>query len=178
MKKSFAIFTTMLAACIISISASAQSSKLKMELSYNISAPLGSFKNDYINKTSFRGATGELSYTFNPKFSLGLNTGYQSYYQKYDRATYKLEEGQTVSAVLTNKMDITPVLLRGTFFPMGANLAAKIQPYVSAGAGVNLVTYGQYLGQFGGTETSSPFAAQLGAGLKIPFGNSYNQTGI
>lgn len=177
MKKRFVIFTTILAASIISIAASAQS-KVKMELSYNISAPVGSFKNDYISQTSFRGATGEISYIFNPKFSLGLQSGYQNYYQKYDRAVYKLDGDQTVSAVLTNSMDITPVLLRGTFSPLGNHASAKLQPYVSAGAGVNLVNYGQYLGQFGGTEASSPFAAQLGAGLQIPFGSSRNQTGF
>ena len=177
MKKRVVILMTMFAACIISVSASAQD-KFKMELGYNISVPTGSFKNDYINKTSFRGATGELSYTFNPRFSLGLNSGYQNYYQKYDRQLYKLDGSQTVSAVLTNSMDIVPVLLRGTFYPLGNSVTAIVQPYVSVGAGVNLVTYGQYLGEFGGTESSAAFAAQAGAGIKIPFGNKLNQNGI
>jgi opacity protein-like surface antigen len=177
MKKASLIFTTILAVCAFSISASAQS-KLKLELDYNVSIPTGSFKSDFINKTSYRGGTGELSYTISPKFSAGLFTGYQNYNQKYDRATYKLADGQTVSAVVTNALDITPLLLRGTFFPTGANTEAKIQPYVSAGAGVNLVNYEQYLGQFGGSESSAAFAAQVGAGIKIPFGRSYNQTGI
>ena len=177
MKKNFVIFTTILAACITGISASAQG-KLKMELGYNISSPIGSFKNDYVNTTSFRGAIGELSYAVNPKFSVGLQSGYQNYYQKYDRSTYKLENGQTLSAVITNSMDITPLILKGTFYPVGSNVTAKVQPYVSAGAGINLVSYGQYLGQFGGTEASTPFAAQVGAGLQILFGKSINQTGI
>ena len=164
-------------ACVIMTEASAQQ-KLKMELSYNVSAPVGSFKNDYINKTSFKGGSGEISYAFNPKFSLGLHSGYQSYYQKYDRQVYKLDGNQTVSAVVSNSMDVVPFILRGTFFPMGTNAAAKIQPYISAGAGINMVNYSQYLGEFGGTEASSPFAAQAGAGIKIPFGNSYNQTAI
>jgi hypothetical protein len=175
MKKSIVIFMSMIAVCMLSLSASAQQ-KLKMELSYNISSPMGSFKNDFINKTSYRGGSGELSYTFNPKFSLGLHSGFQSYYQKYDRQVYKLQGNQTVSAVVSNTMDIVPVMLRGTFLPMGTTATAKVQPYISAGAGVNLVNYGQYLGQFGGTESSSAFAAQAGAGVKIPFGNRYNQT--
>lgn len=72
-------------------------------------------------------------------------------------------------------MDIVPLLLRGTFYPLGASANALIQPYISAGAGINLVNYGQYLGEFGGTEASTAFAAQGGAGIKIPFGN---QNGI
>ncbi|HKG67529.1 MAG TPA: hypothetical protein VKA92_01580, partial [Segetibacter sp.] len=82
MKKRVVILMTIFAVCIFTISASAQN-KIKMELSYNISTPMGSFKNDYISKTSFRGATGEISYTFSPKFSLGLQSGYQNYYEKF-----------------------------------------------------------------------------------------------
>jgi hypothetical protein len=175
MKKNFVIFMTMIAACMITMSASAQE-KLKMELNYNISAPVGSFKNDFINKTSFRGGTGEISYAINPKFSLGLHSGFQSYYQKYDRQVYKLNGNQTVSAVVSNTLDIVPLLLRGTFFPLGSSETAKIQPYISAGAGISMVNYGQYLGEFGGTQSSGPFTAQVGAGIKIPFGSRYNQT--
>jgi hypothetical protein len=177
MKKRIVILVTMFAACMISISAFSQN-KLKMELSYNVSVPMGSFKTDYIGKTSFRGGIGEISYTFNPKFSLGLQSGYQNYYQKYGRQVYKLDGNQTVSAVLSNTMDIVPLLLHGTYYPMGASATAIVQPYVSAGAGVNLINYGQYLGEFGGNEASTAFALQGGAGIKIPFGNSVNQNGI
>ncbi len=177
MKKTFILVMALCAASVISLSASAQN-KLKMELSYNVSSPLGSFKNDFIKNTSYRGATGELSYAINPKFSLGLNSGYQSYYQKYDRQTYKLDGNQVVSAVVTNTMDVMPLILRGTYYPLGAYTTAKIQPYVSAGAGVNLVTYGQYLGEFGGNQTNAAFGAQAGAGLVIPVGSSLNRPGF
>jgi hypothetical protein len=160
---------------MFSLSASAQQ-KLKMEFGYNISAPLGSFKNDFIGNTSYKGGYGELSYTINPKFSLGLYSGFQSYYQKYDRQVYKLQGNQAVSAVVSNTLEIVPVMLRGTFSPWGASATAKVQPYISAAAGVSLVNYGQYLGEFGGTQASGAFAAQAGAGIKIPFGNRYNQT--
>src|SRR5689334_25070205 len=113
MKKNISIFLSIMAVCMFSLSASAQQ-RLKMELDYNISSPLGSLKNDFINKTSFRGGSGELSYTFSPKFSLGLHSGFQSYYQKYDRQVYKLSGNQTVSAVVSNTMEIVPVMLRGT----------------------------------------------------------------
>lgn len=175
MKKTAVILATLFSALVCGISANAQD-RLKMELSYNVSSPLGSFKNDYISKTSFRGGTGEISYTINPKFSLGLNSGYQNYYQKYSRQLYSLEKNQTVSAVLTNSMDIVPLLLRGTYYPYGNNASAKVQPYVSAGAGVNLINYGQYLGEFGGFQSSSAFAAQAGAGILVPFGQKRNQT--
>lgn len=177
MKNRVVILIAMFAACLMSKSAFSQN-KFKLELGYNISVPLGSFKNDYINKTSFRGGIGEISYTFNPKISLGLQSGYQNYYQKYPRQIYKLDGNQTVSAVLTNSMDIVPVLVRGTFYPLGANATAIVQPYVSGGAGIDLINYGQYLGEVGGTEASTAFALQGGAGVKIPFGDRINQNGI
>jgi hypothetical protein len=176
MKKTVIVLMAVVATCVFSVSSFAQN-KLKMELSYNISTPLGSFKNDYINKTSFRGGTGEISYTINPKFSVGLSSGYQNYYQKYDRQLYKLEGNQTVSAVLTNSLDVIPVIARATFYPL-ANNSAKVQPYINAGAGVDLVNYSQYLGEFGGSSSSAAFAAQAGAGVLIPVSKNANQTAI
>lgn len=142
MKKKVSLIVTVVALSIMSFTASAQE-KLKLELGYNVSAPVGSFKNDFINKTSFRGGSGEISYAISPKWSVGLHSGFQSYYQKYDRQVYKLQGNETVSAVVSNTIDVIPLLVRGTFFPLGAVENAKIQPYVSAGAGVNLVNYGQ-----------------------------------
>ncbi len=89
-----------------------------------------------------------------------------------------MEGNQTVSAVVSNSMDVLPVLLRGTFYPLGTNASAVIQPYVSAGAGVNLVNYGQFLGEFGGYQSSGAFAADAGTGILITFGQKVNQKGI
>ncbi len=75
-------------------------------------------------------------------------------------------------------MDIVPVLLRGTFYPLGNRETARVQPYVSGGAGVNFVNYGQYLGEFGGVQSAPAFAAQAGAGILIPFGKRLNQTAV
>lgn len=169
MKKRVLVLAAFVAFCLISVCATAQE-RLKMELSYNVSVPVGGFKSDYIGKTSGRGGVGEIKYAITPKFSLGLMAGYQNYYQKYDRNLYKLEGNQVVSAVLTNNMDVMPLLLRGTYFPTGSNERAVVQPYFSLATGVNFVNYGQYLGEFGSTKSSTAFAAQAGAGIQIPVG--------
>src|SRR5687768_5152255 len=75
-------------------------SNVKMKLNYNIGMPVGNFKSNYISSPSYRGASGELGYWFSPKTALGLNVGYQSFYQKFPRQTYKMEGNQTISAVL------------------------------------------------------------------------------
>jgi len=175
MKKWILMMIVIFAAGFISVSASAQE-KLKMEIGYNISAPLGSFKSNYISNTSFRGLTGGISYAVNPKFSVGLHSGYQSYYQKYGRQFYKTDVNETTSAVVTNTMEVLPLIVRGTYFPKAGS--SSIQPYVSAGAGVNLVNYSQYFGQFADNQASFLIAAQTGAGVLIPFKNKFNQAGF
>src|SRR5687767_4551384 len=80
----------------------AQSRTLQLDLNYSISIPSGSFKEDAVDKASFRGFTANLLYNINDHISVGFGTGYQDFYQKYPRAVYKLQEGGEVSAVLTN----------------------------------------------------------------------------
>jgi hypothetical protein len=164
---------------VLATGAFAQSSdnKLRMKLNYNIAMPIGSFKSDYIGNTSFNGAGGEIGYWFNPRVGLGLNVGYQSFYQKYARLTYKTGDNESISAVLSNTIEQVPVMLKGTFAPM-ANTTAKVQPYVSAGAGINLVNYQQYFGQFSNSDASSAFTAQAGAGFMVPFGSSLHNAAL
>lgn len=175
-KKILTLFTLVLV-FVLANEAVAQS-RFRVELGYNVSKPLGSFKDDFISDASLRGLTGELSYIISPKFSMGLNLGYQNYYQKYPREVYKLDDNQTISAVVSNTMDIMPFQIRGTYYPIGESETAVVQPYVSAGAGLSIVNYGQYLGEFGGNESAAPFGAQLGLGVRIPFGKGINQTGL
>ena len=145
--------------------------KVKMKLNYNVAIPVGSLKNDYVNKTSFRGVSGEIGYWFNPKFSLGLGVGFQSFYQKYDRQVYKLDNNQTISAVVSNTLEVMPVTINGTYVPL-AGSGNLIQPYVSVGAGLNLINYRQYLGEFSDGDPSSGFTANAGAGVMIPVGRT------
>lgn len=161
------------AACLLlalgSTAAKAQSGELKLDLNYNYSLPLGSFKSDLISKGSGRGFTGALQYGINNKWAAGLGVGYQDYYQKYPRAVYPLDKTQSVSAVLTNSIQVTPVMAKGAFMPMGGKGA--VQPYISVGAGAGIVDFKQYLGEFtSNSKTSASFAAQAGAGVLIPFG--------
>ncbi len=176
--KKLAIVLSVLASVLITSGTFAQATnKWKLQLGYNISAPLGSFKNDFISNTSFRGGVGEISYTINPKVSVGLASGYQDYYQKYGRGVYHTQGNELVSAVISNSMQIVPVLLKGTFSPMG-NTTSLIKPYLSAGAGVNMVNYRQYLGEFPTSDASGAFAAQAGLGVLIPFNKNNTDTGF
>jgi outer membrane protein W len=174
MKRIIIVMFVLGAAVTLPQNVSAQE-KFKMEINYNVALPTGSFKNDFIENTSYRGITGEVKYQFNPKFSLGLQSGFQNFYQKYPRQEYKLENNQTISAVVTNNLEIVPVLVKGTYYPTGNS--KTIVPYLSGAAGVNIINFEQYVGEFGGTDVSLGAAVQAGAGIKIPFGTR-KQNGI
>lgn len=141
---------------------------LKLDLNYNYSIPLGSFKNDMISDASPRGVTGAFMYGVNNKWSAGVQFGYQDYYQKYPRAIYKTGDNEETSAVLTNSIQTIPVIAKGVFKPLGGT-NAFIQPYISAGAGISMIDFKQYLGEFGSQRTSGSFTAQAGAGIMVPF---------
>lgn len=142
---------------------------LKFELNYNYAIPLGSFKSDIISNASPRGVTGALMYGINNKWSAGVQFGYQDFYQKYPRDLYKTGDNEVTSAVLTNSIQQVPILAKGVFKPFGGT-KAFVQPYISAGAGISVMDFKQYLGEFGSSVNSGSFTAQGGVGVMIPFG--------
>ena len=151
----------------------AQQGVTKLNLGYNIASPLGSFK-DEVNKTSARGWTASVLYGITDKISVGLGTGYQDFYQKYPRANYKLVEGGDISAVVSNSIQVVPILATGqyNFIPDG-----PVQPYAGVGVGGNLVFYRQFLGEFSNSKTKFGFAVRPEAGVYIPFGRQ-SRSGI
>lgn len=152
-----------------SLAASAQKGNLKLGLNYNYSLPVSGFNTDLISNSSSRGFEGSLMYGFTNKLQGGLSFGFQDYYQKYPRDTYPLGKTQDVSAVISNSIQTTPVMLKVKYAPL--NIVA-VKPYVSLGAGVNIIDFKQYLGEFGSSETNAGFVAQGGLGVIVPFGRT------
>jgi len=141
---------------------------LKFDLNYNYSLPLGSFKNDIISNGSPRGATGAFMYGISNKWSAGIQLGYQDFYQRYPRDIYKTGDNEVTSAVLTNSIQQLPLIAKAVFKPLGGT-NKMLQPYISAGAGISMIDFKQYLGEFGSSSTSGSFTAQGGVGIMVPF---------
>lgn len=149
-----------------SLQATAQKQPLNLELNYNYSIPTGGFKNDIVSNNSPRGFMGSLMYPFSDKWAAGLSFGFQDYYQKYPRALYHLSKTQDISAVLSNSVQTTPVLLKVKYFPISQSF---VKPYLSLAAGGNIIDYKQYYGEFGNSQSSFGFRAEGGLGALIPF---------
>lgn len=163
------LFITVLSSICISHSALAQKGTLKLDINYNYSLPAGSFKSDLVSNNSPRGFMGGFFYSFSDKLSAGLAFGYQDFYQKYPRAVYSINKTQNISAVLSNSIQQTPLLIKAKYFPLAS---PYLKPYISLGAGANVIQFDQYLGEFNSGQTSVGFRAQGALGLMIPFSRS------
>lgn len=154
----------------------AQYGETKANIQYQYGLPLGSFKSDLISEPSPRGFSLDILYHFSPKWAVGGGFGYQDFYEKHPRELYKLADGSDISAVVTNTIQLIPLVAKGMFYPLADNNMA-LQPWISLGLGANLVTEGQYLGQFGGRNSSIHFTGQAGGGFKMAIGRN-KQAGI
>jgi len=158
--------------CILLVSQlNAQRGEVKLNIQYSYALPVGSFKSDVVSNGSPRGVTGDILYNVNNKLSVGLGLGFQDFYQKYPRALYNTGDKEVTSAVLSNSVQIIPLLAKAEFYPLGGK-QSMVQPYITAGAGLGITSFTQYLGEFGGSNNGGSFLAQGGAGIFVPFKKS------
>jgi opacity protein-like surface antigen len=160
------LLATVLLLFMIPAGVQAQERELQLDINYSINIPGNSFKNDAIDKNSYRGWTANLLYNFTPHISAGVGTGFQDFYQKYPRDVYKLSGGGDVSAVVTNSIQTVPILaqIQYRFLP-----GSVVQPYVGVGVGGNMILFDQYLGEFDNSQSNFKFAARPEVGLFVPF---------
>lgn len=144
--------------------------KTSLGVSYQYAVPTGAFKNNFIDKGSARGLSLDLMYAINPKWRLGGAISYQDFYQKDARQMYTLEDGSDLSAVQSNSIQTTPLMAKALYLPSPEK---QFQPYISVGAGVNLVQVNQMLGGFDNiNDVHTGFAAQGGLGVKYAVGKA------
>ena len=162
-------------ALVAPLSGKAQAERLTINVNYNVAMPSGSFHDNFISNTSYRGWTGNLLYAISNKVSVGFGTGFQDFYQKYPRDVYKLNDGSDISAVVSNSIQTLPLLLLAQYNLLPGK---GIQPYIGVGAGGNLVMYKQYLGEFASSSNKFKLAVRPEAGVFIPFRKDISAAGI
>ena len=166
--KKIRISLTIIAIIFMATGSYAQQGVTKVFVNYAAGFPLSSFK-DFVSDASYRGVDLRIMYGINDKVSIGFGTGFQDFYQKYPRQVYKLPDGSDISAVISNSVQTVPLLLRAqyNFLPMN-----KIQPFIGAGVGGDMVLYRQYLGEFADSRNKFAFQAQPEIGVFVPFRKS------
>jgi hypothetical protein len=161
-------------ACLLMIQGYAWSQQgvLKANINYGVGIPVGSFKT-VTNEVSPRGWNASVLYGVTDNLSLGLGTGYQDFYQRYPRQiTYT--SGSDLSAVVTNSVQVTPILLTGKY---RLSATGKIEPFAALGVGANFINYRKFYGEFADNRSTVGFAAQPELGVYIPF-TSAKRTGL
>jgi hypothetical protein len=138
---------------------------VRLGVNYTVGIPAGGLR-DLAKDVSPRGFDASLMVAINPQLELGLQGGFQDFYQRNPRAVFH-ESGSDLSAVVTNSIQVRPILAKGLYH-FGSS--GMIQPYAALGVGGNLISYTKYYGAFTEDKTSFGFAAQPELGLQIPIG--------
>jgi hypothetical protein len=172
MKKKI-VYTAFCLALVMCMNVLHAQQRVQMKIGYNIGMPVGSFKS-FMDKNSFRGYYGEVSYLLNDQWKIGLGVQNNDYYEKFPRAIYETKDG-TISAVVSNSIQTTPLLIKGSYELTKQSL---VRPYVGLGAGFNLITYSHYLGEFAENKSAFKPAVAAEAGVNIPFNKNSRASGI
>lgn len=158
---------------MLSLTAMSQQGDFRMTISLNAGIPTGDLR-ELTGNATLRSADVSVLYGINDKLSVGLWGSYSDFYEKFPRAVYQSGDGSDVSAVLSNSVQMIPVMasLRYSFTP-----GARIQPYAAGGVGGNIIIYKQYIGEYPSSDSKFGLAARPELGLYIPFRKG-GETGI
>jgi hypothetical protein len=159
--------------------ASSQKGTTKLDASYKVAVPMGNLRN-LISETSGRGWEAAILFGITDAASVGLQAGFQDFYQKYDRQVIH-GQGSAISAVITNSVQVIPLMVKGRYL-LAQN--STVQPYAALAVGGALVQYRKYYGQFADSRSKVGLAynyipykamdadglhhASLKAGVSIP----------
>lgn len=157
--------------CLLCFGAAGQQRILKLEAGYKAAMPMGNFKT-ITDKTSLNGWEAAFMYGLTDQISVGLQSGFQDFYQKYGRQVYH-GDGGDISAVITNSIQVIPLLLKGRYLFAEDGV---VQPFAALGIGGSLVQYRKYYGQFADSRSGFGFTVQPEAGVRIPVGQAKRTT--
>ena len=144
----------------------------KLNLNYQAGIP-GSNLKTMFNDPSYRGWSAAVLYGATDQLQVGLEAGFQDFYQKNARALYT-EGGSDISAVVTHSVQTIPIMVKGKYL---FTSEGTIRPFAGLGIGGNLIQYRKFYGQFSESDTKIGFAAQPELGVHVPVGRSGN-TGL
>ncbi|MEI6946171.1 outer membrane beta-barrel protein [Paraflavisolibacter sp. H34] len=146
--------------------ASAQQRRLTAGIGHTTGIPAGNFR-EITNKPSGRGFEVHLQYGVSDRLSVGAQTGFQDFYQKFPRQLLH-SPGSDVSAVISNSVQVIPLMAKGRY---RFTTAGAVEPYAALAVGGSLISYQQLYGEVTADQRSKVgFAAQPELGVRLPVG--------
>ena len=130
-------------------------------LTYPIGFPMGDH-HDYISKTSWRGINMEFLHHAKPGVAVGLETGWNVFYEKTDRQPYK-NGTTTITGVTFRYTNAVPILVESKWYPISDKKMTN--PYVGVGVGTLFVSRSTDFGLYRITNEAWQFCVRPEAGV-------------
>ena len=137
----------------------AQSSSFSIQYSIGF----GGNMNNYISSTSLRGATFEYKVNPSPNFSIGLDAGWNYFYER--RAYDSYTKGTlTLSGIQYRYSHSVPIFVTSSYYFSPGD---QINPFVGMGVGTMFVSRYTDMGIYRVTEDNWHFALKPEAGIRV-----------
>ena len=132
-------------------------------MTYPVSFPMGDH-HDYISNTSFRGFNMEFLHKAQPGIAVGIETGWNVFYQRVDKKDYT-KGTTTISGVQYRYTNTVPILAETKFYPTTSSKTTNA--YVGAGVGTLFVSRSTDFGLYRITTDAWQFCLRPEAGVVI-----------
>jgi hypothetical protein len=157
-------------ALIIGSSLGARAQNGGFTVSYPIAFPMGNL-HDYISKTSFRGISFEFNKKVKPQVTVGLETGWNVFYDNAGEQEYK-DQTATITGKQYRYTNSVPILVGAKYHPETGN--KNIAPYVGAGLGTLYSNRATDFGLYRITNETWQFCIRPEAGLVFKTSSGVN----
>jgi outer membrane protein W len=117
---------------------------------------------DYITKTSWRGISLEFLKHAKPGVAVGLETGWNVFYEKVEKQPYK-DGTTTITGITYRYTNAVPILVESKWYP--THETKTTNPYVGVGVGTLFVSRSTDFGLYRITTDSWQFCVRPEAGV-------------
>jgi hypothetical protein len=136
-------------------------------ISYPIAFPMGNL-HDYISSTSFRGITLEFNKKVGPQKTVGLETGWNVFYQHVDSKTYN-EGTASITGVQYRYTNSVPIIAGAKYYAPMKSKATR--PYIGLGLGTLYTNRSTDFGLYRITSEAWQFCIRPELGIEARMGD-------
>lgn len=154
------IFGILLTVTLISVFEFKVTAQQYTSIQYVIASPMNDLK-DYINKTSFRGATFEYHTKVNSNLAAGIALGWNVFYERKPYATY-YDGTAALSGIQYRYTSSVPIHITGIYF---LNEASHCNPFLGMGIGTSYTVRNTDMGLYRWEEDTWSFSVRPEVGF-------------
>ncbi len=154
------IFSTLLTIILIFLFECSATAQQYTSIQYVIASPMNNLK-DYINKTSFRGATFEYQTKINTNIAAGIALGWNVFYERKPYATY-YDGTASLSGIQYRYTSSVPIHITGIYL---LNEESRFNPFLGMGIGTTYTVRNTDMGLYRWEEDTWSFSIRPEVGF-------------